>query len=95
MTVITPDSFNFLYSVYILIYMIVGGTKKFGGAIIGALILTLIPEMSRFLKEYQPFIFVGVLFLVVYLLPGGIADLPERVRFWMNTFRRKKAEPYA
>jgi branched-chain amino acid transport system permease protein len=94
MTVITPDSFNFLYSVYILIYMIVGGTKRFGGAIIGAFLLTLIPEMSRFLKEYQPFIFVAVLYLVVFFLPGGLADLPGQLKLHLAWLRHGKDESY-
>ena len=95
MTVITPDSFSFLYSVYILIYMIVGGTKKFGGAIIGALILTLVPEVFRGFKEYQPFIFVGVLYLVIFLMPGGLANLPQQLAAYINMLRRRKAESHA
>jgi branched-chain amino acid transport system permease protein len=80
MSVITPDSFDLFYSIYLLIYMVVGGSKRFVGAIVGPLILTLIPEMSRVLKEYQPFVFVGVLYLVIFFLPGGLAYLLERMR---------------
>jgi len=76
MSVLTPDSFGLFASIYILIYVVVGGSGKFSGAIIGALILTLIPEIFRVLKEYQPYVFVAVLYLVVFLLPGGIVDLP-------------------
>lgn len=80
MSVLTPDSFGLFYSIYILIYVIVGGQGRFSGAIIGALILTLIPEIFRVLKEYQPYIFVVVLYLVVFLLPGGLVDLPGLIR---------------
>lgn len=75
MGVLTPDSFGLFTSIYILIYVVIGGARRFAGPIVGALILTLIPEVFRTLKEYQPFIFVAVLFLVVFLLPGGISDL--------------------
>jgi len=80
MTVLTPDSFGLFASIYVLIYVVVGGPGRFAGAIIGALILTIVPELFRVLKEYQPFVFVAVLYLVVFLLPGGLVDLPGRIR---------------
>jgi branched-chain amino acid transport system permease protein len=79
-SVITPDSFGLFTSIYILIYVVVGGANRFAGAIVGAFILTLIPEMFRTLKEYQPFIFAAVLFLVVFLIPRGIVDLPAQIK---------------
>jgi branched-chain amino acid transport system permease protein len=83
-SVLTPDSFGLFTSIYLLIYVVVGGTNKFAGAIVGAFILTLIPEMFRTLKEYQPFIFAAVLFLVVFLLPRGIIDLPEKIKIMIR-----------
>ena len=80
MSVLTPDSFGLFTSIYILIYVVIGGARRFAGPIVGALILTLIPEAFRTLREYQPFIFVSVLFLVVFLLPGGLSDLVERIK---------------
>jgi branched-chain amino acid transport system permease protein len=88
-SVITPDSFGLFVSINLLIYMIVGGTRRFSGPIIGALILTLLPELFRVLKEYQPFIFVAVLYLVVYLLPGGLVNLPAQIKLSLrNDFGR-------
>jgi branched-chain amino acid transport system permease protein len=83
-SVLTPDSFGLFTSIYLLIYVVVGGTNRFAGAIVGAFILTLIPEMFRTLKEYQPFIFAAVLFLVVFLLPRGIIDLPEKIKIMIR-----------
>jgi len=80
MTVLTPDSFGIFASLYILVYVVVGG-KKFAGPIAGAVLLTLIPEIFSGLKEYQPFVFVLVLFLVIFLLPGGLSDLHRIVGF--------------
>lgn len=78
MTLLNPDTFGVTASLYILIYLVVGG-KRFAGPIAGAVLLTLIPEVFRGLKEYQPYVFVTVLFLVVFLLPGGLTELPERI----------------
>jgi len=78
--VLTPDSFGIFPSIYIIVYVIVGGPKKFPGAIIGAFLLTLIPELFRVLQEYQPLIFVFILYIVVFLLPGGLVNLPELIK---------------
>ncbi|HEX7474887.1 MAG TPA: branched-chain amino acid ABC transporter permease [Dehalococcoidales bacterium] len=94
-TVIVPGSFSIFQSIYLLIYMIVGGTKRFGGPIIGAFVLTIIPELSRVFQEYQPFVFVAVLYLVVFLLPGGLVDLPRRIGLQFGFMNRGRARPYA
>jgi branched-chain amino acid transport system permease protein len=78
--VLTPVSFGVLQAIYVVVYMIVGGRGRFSGAIIGAFVLTLVPEVFRALKEYQPFVFVGILFIIIFFLPGGLVDLPELVR---------------
>jgi len=89
-SVLTPDSFGILNSIYIIIYMVVGGSRRFAGAIVGAFILTLVPEIFRPLKEYQPFVFVAVLYLVVFLLPGGLSDLPGLIKSQVQRIYRRK-----
>jgi len=77
---ITPSAFGFVYTVFCVVYMIVGGRRSFYGPIIGAVILTFLPEVARVLKEYQPFVFAGVLMLVIFFLPEGVISLPQRLR---------------
>ncbi|MBW1700739.1 MAG: branched-chain amino acid ABC transporter permease [Deltaproteobacteria bacterium] len=87
--VINPRSFGFFFSIYIVVYMIVGGVKKFSGPIYGAFILSILPELIRALKEFQPFIFAGVLMLVIFFLPEGLVDLRKRfVKFYKMRFNR-------
>jgi branched-chain amino acid transport system permease protein len=74
---LTPDSFGVLQAIYVIVYMVVGGRRRFYGAILGAFILTLLPEFFRILKEYQPLVFVGILLVITFFLPGGLADLPK------------------
>jgi branched-chain amino acid transport system permease protein len=90
MTVVTPSAFGFVYTVYVIVYMVVGGEKKFYGPIIGAVILTFLPESVRFLKEYQPYVFAGVLMLVIFFLPEGMVSLPQRLKTFIRE-RRKHA----
>jgi len=78
--VLTPDSFGVLQAIYIVVYMVVGGRRRFYGAILGAFILTLLPEFFRVLREYQPFVFIGILLVIIFLLPDGLVSLPEAVK---------------
>lgn len=73
---IAPGSFGFLLSINVFIYMVVGGMRRFAGPIIGAIILTVIPEFAREVKEYEPFVFAAVLLLVIFFLREGLVSLP-------------------
>jgi branched-chain amino acid transport system permease protein len=87
----TPGGFGFIYSVYIMIYVAVGGQKGFLGPIVGSVLFTLIPEIARPLRAYQPFVFAGALMLVVFFLPDGLISLP-RVILGAGRRRRKAAD---
>ncbi len=78
--VITPSEFGFFFSIYILVYMIVGGRRSFIGPVIGCLLLLLIPELIGGLGGYRPFVFVAILMAVLYTLPDGMASLPTRLK---------------
>ena len=79
-SVINPRTFGFFFAIYVVVYMIVGGMRRFSGPILGALILTILPELARALKEFQPFVFAGALMLVIFFLPEGLVSLPGRLR---------------
>lgn len=87
---INPDSFSFLYTIYILIYMTVGGEKRFIGPILGAFILTLLPEVLRPLKAFVPFFFAAVLMAVIFFMQEGLIGLPGRVKRMINQFIFKR-----
>jgi branched-chain amino acid transport system permease protein len=93
--ILNPDSFSLFHSIYLLIYMIVGGTDRFVGAVIGAFVLTLLPEVSRVFQEYQPLVFVAVLYFVVFLLPRGMVELPQQIKPWIRMVYQGKAKPHA
>lgn len=77
---ISPDSFSFLFAIYILVYMTVGGEKRFIGPILGAFVLTILPEVLRPLKAFVPFFFAAVLIAVIFFVPEGMAGLAERIK---------------
>lgn len=74
----TPANiFSFSSSVYVLLYMVVGGESSFFGPIIGTALFMLIPELSRGLQMYRPLLYGVLLILVVFLMPEGILGLSD------------------
>jgi len=72
---ISPDIFNFLESVKILVMVLIGGSGSIVGALIGGFILTFLPEALRFLSSWYMAIYgVGIIVLIVYM-PAGITGL--------------------
>lgn len=82
--VISPASFDFMATMWLVMYVLIGGIDSFAGPIIGTIVLILIPEYFRDLKMYAPFISAVILGVVVYLMPKGIASLPGLI------FKRKR-----
>jgi branched-subunit amino acid ABC-type transport system permease component len=78
--VLSYTSFTLLATLWLFMYALIGGMESFAGPIVGTLILFLLPEMSRGLKTYSPFISAVILLLVAYLTPQGIAGLPAAMR---------------
>jgi len=69
---ISPGSFPFFQSILFLLAVIVGGTGRLFGPIIGSLIVVLLPELLSGLAEYRLLIFGGVMTGVLLLAPKGI-----------------------
>lgn len=86
---VNPDSFGLFPSIYIVIDMVAGGRKKFIGPIIGAIILTIIPQLFSSFAAYQPFFYVAALYIVLYVMPGGLVDLPMIIKSRLSKMREK------
>ena len=72
MTYIDPGVFTVSASLNILIMAIFGGLGNLLGTIIGASVLTILPEMIRFLAEYRNLIY-GILIIILMLVkPDGL-----------------------
>jgi branched-chain amino acid transport system permease protein len=87
---IDPVTFGFSFMIYTLIYMQVGGKGKFIGPIIGAVVLSLLPEFARPLKNYEPFLFAIILVLVIFLMPEGLVGLPQRFKNMYQSISKRR-----
>jgi branched-chain amino acid transport system permease protein len=79
-SLLTQETFSFSTSINVFVFMTVGGPRFFTGPIIGTAALLLIPEQLRDLREYVPFVFAGILLIVLFLMPQGLAGLPDQFR---------------
>jgi branched-chain amino acid transport system permease protein len=76
---ITPDTFSFLVSVSILAMVVIGGIGSTWGVLLGAVALTLLPEIFRFAGEYRQLLFGLVLVMVMRFSPAGLFGLLSRL----------------
>ena len=82
-TVLSYTSFNLMATLWIVIYVLVGGIGSFAGPIVGTVLLIVVPEIFRELKAFVPYVSAGILLLVVYLMPQGLVSLPRLIRSWL------------
>ena len=87
-----PKNFGYNMSITILVFVVLGGIGNIRGSIIAAVVLTLLPELLRFLNDYRMLIYAVVLIVTMILVwsPGGIA-LRERLE-GMNPLHKKEKE---
>ena len=87
-----PKNFGYNMSITILVFVVLGGIGNIRGSVIAAVVLTLLPELLRFLSDYRMLIYAVVLIVTMILVwsPGGIA-LRERLEA-INPLRKKDKE---
>ncbi len=73
--VITPDVFSFQESVIIATMLVVGGMGSVAGAILGAVTITFLPEMLRFLQDWYMMAYATGVILCMLFMPFGLAGL--------------------
>ena len=83
---ISPGEYGFDRAVDILTMTILGGISSLTGPVIGAFMLTLLPELLRSFKDFRLVVNGFILVLIVLFLPRGIWD-PARFRQWFGKKR--------
>jgi branched-chain amino acid transport system permease protein len=79
---LVPDAFNIVESFTMMAMVIVGGMGTMIGPVIGAVVLTFLPELLRGFGELRLMVYGLALTLVVLFMPGGI------VQAWNRLVRR-------
>jgi branched-chain amino acid transport system permease protein len=69
---LSPQQAGFFHSIELVIMVVLGGMASTFGGIVGAAILTALPQFLTFLEDYEHMIFGLIMMLVMIFLPKGI-----------------------
>jgi branched-chain amino acid transport system permease protein len=81
---IESGNFNFLMSANAVLFVILGGVQTVWGAIIGAILFTLLPEWLRFLTDWRMSAYGVILVTLMALRPEGLLT-----RAMLKSLRRR------
>jgi len=94
-----PNGFTFMWSVIILLMIILGGLGSTTGAVVGAVVLTILPELLRFfgetISQWRMVIYSVLLIILMLWKPTGIFGKHELniKAFLLPLFKRFTKKP--
>ncbi len=72
MTFVAPSSFGFNFSIELVTMVIIGGLASIYGSLLGAALLTLLPEILRAFQDYDIVVYGLLLVVMTMFMPGGL-----------------------
>jgi len=84
-----PKSFEFIKSFEILIMIILGGLGSIVGSVLGAILLTVLPEALRGFAEYRMVIYSLLLIILMITRPQGLLGKTAAFKGWRARRRAK------
>ncbi len=89
---IQPADFAVTMSQNILVMLVVGGYQWLAGAVIGGMVITILPEILRFMSDYRILFFGIMVCLVIAFIPGGICEGAIRINEYFQNRRLRQKE---
>ena len=77
---IEPAPFHVTTSLMMLLGVIVGGSGRFFGPVLGAVVIVLLPEWLRFMQNWYLAVFGFAVVALMIWLPGGLLSIPDKLR---------------
>lgn len=84
-----PGDYNADISVRFFMMLLVGGVGSVPGCLLGALAVTILPEVLRFAEDYYLLVFYIIVFIMARALPYGMVSLPK---LFSKVFSKKVLE---
>lgn len=90
---IHPNSYTITEMITLLLMVVFGGIGHIWGGVIGAILVTIIHDLTRDYYQYQMALFGGVIVLTVLYMPKGIGGLIDHylVRRRFNAIRQARS----
>jgi branched-chain amino acid transport system permease protein len=91
---IAPEGFDLFQVVIHFAMIVVGGLGSVTGSVLGAVLLTGLPEVLRTVKGFQEIVFGAILIACIVFLPDGLYSLVrDRLPRWRETAHRRLPSP--
>lgn len=87
---INPETFTVDMSTNFVFMLMVGGIGSVFGNVIGAVTVTLLPELLRFLGRYYYLVFYTTVLLCALFLPKGLISLGRPISGWYRRWTGKQ-----
>jgi branched-chain amino acid transport system permease protein len=87
---LSTNDFQFIRSFEIIIMIVLGGMGSITGSILGAIVITMLPELLRGFSEWRLVIYSALLILIMLTRPQGVLGHHE---FGLNWLKRAQKRP--
>jgi len=84
---VDPKLFNITTMLYLLIWIVVGGTNSFWGPVLGVSVMYSLFELSRPLIQIRPMFFGIAMILVLLFMPGGLEGMVAKAAARLRRLR--------
>jgi branched-chain amino acid transport system permease protein len=74
-TFVSPDTFSINASIMFVVMVAVGGMMNVWGAVVGTVIMSVLPESLRMFHDYDILIYGLILLLIMMFMPNGVVGL--------------------
>ncbi len=74
---LNPQSFTFIKSIEVIAMVVLGGMGSISGSVMAAILLTLLPELLRPVKEYRMVLYSLMLIVLMITRPQGLLGTRE------------------
>jgi len=79
-TFISPGTFGLHFSILLVTMVVVGGMSNVWGALMGTVLLGVLPELLRGFKDYDILIYGSILLLILLFAPQGLFGLISKMK---------------
>ncbi len=69
---VSPESFSFFFSIELVTMVVLGGLGSTFGAVLGAFVLSILPEFLVVFEDFEVLIFGAILMIIMIFLPEGL-----------------------
>jgi len=81
-----PQLFTLFESIYYFSMIVIGGLGTIPGSVLGAAVLTVLPQQLAGLREWLPVVYGATIIFVMAVEPRGLYGRWMRIKLWFKTW---------